>query len=100
MFRQELRVSPATFDRLVAKIVLDPVFTNNSQNAQIPVEEQLAIVLFRFGHDGNAASLQKVANWAGVGKGTILLVTRRVMTSILRREFMSEAVQMPTDAEK
>lgn len=100
LFRQELRVSPETFDQIIAKLTTDPVFTNNSRNAQLPIEQQLAIVLFRFGHDGNAASLQKVANWAGVGKGTVLLVTQRVMTAILRRSFMSEAVCMPTMEEK
>ncbi|KAF8174191.1 hypothetical protein K438DRAFT_1506298, partial [Mycena galopus ATCC 62051] len=72
----------------------DPVFTNGSNNAQMPVEDQLAIVLFRFGHSGNAAGLQKVANWAGVGKWTITVVTRRVMTAILRPDFMSEFVRM------
>jgi hypothetical protein len=100
LFRQELRVSPKTFDTFVSKIETDPVFTNNSQNEQIAIEEQLAITLFRFGHDGNAASLQRVANWAGVGKGTVTLITRRVMTAILRRRFMSEAVRMPTAMEK
>jgi hypothetical protein len=100
LFRQELRVSPQTFDKILAKIKTDPVFTNNSQNAQLPVEHQLAIVLFCFGHDGNAASLQKVANWAGVGKGTVLLATHRCMTAILLPSFMSEAVRMPTPEEK
>ena len=82
-FRENLRVSPATFDALVSAIEMDPVFANNSQNPQMPVEEQLAITLYRFGHDGNAASLQSVANWAGIGKGTVSVVTRRVMTAIL-----------------
>ena len=75
-------------------------FTNNSHNAQMPIEDQIAITLFRFGHSGNAAGLQKVANWAGVGKGTVTLATRRVMIAILRRDFMAAAVHMPTEAEK
>jgi hypothetical protein len=93
-FRQALRVSPATFDEIVTKISLDPVFFNNSD------WQQLAVALYRFGHDGNATSLQSVANWAGLGKGTILLCTRRVMAAILRPRFMKEAVQMPTAADK
>ncbi|KAF7370022.1 DDE Tnp4 domain-containing protein [Mycena sanguinolenta] len=100
LFRQELRVSPHTFDRLARRLACDAVFSNSSNNAQMPVEDQLAIVLFRFGHSGNAAGLQKVANWAGVGKGTVILVTRRVMTAILHPDFMSEFVRMPTAAEK
>ncbi|KAJ7107036.1 hypothetical protein C8R44DRAFT_548570, partial [Mycena epipterygia] len=100
LFHQELRISPFTFDQLVDKLGDDPIFANNSNNGQMPVEDQLAIALFRFGHSGNAAGLQKVANWAGVRKGTITLVTRRVMTAILRPDFMSEAVRMPTECEK
>lgn len=99
-FRLCLCVSPATFDTIIAKISDDEVFTNNSNNAQMPLDEQLAITLFRFGHDGNAASLQAVANWAGVGKGTVVLVTQRVMTALLRPLFMEEAVQFPTPDEK
>jgi len=66
---------------------LDPVFSNQSQNDQIPVQDQLAVALFRFGHDGNGASMQVVADWAGLGKGTVHLVTRRVMTAILHPSF-------------
>jgi hypothetical protein len=100
LFRQELRMSPYTFDQLVIKLAGDPVFANDSQNAQMPVETQLAVALFRFGHSGNAASLQKVANWAGMGKGTITLVTRHVMAAVLRTGFMAEAVHMPTESER
>ncbi|KAJ7483587.1 hypothetical protein FB451DRAFT_1129494 [Mycena latifolia] len=100
LFRQELRVSPFTFDKLVRLLADDPVFANNSSNAQMAIEDQVAIVLYRFGHSGNAAGLQKVANWAGVAKGTITLITRRVMTAILRPDFMTKFVRMPTASEK
>ena len=99
-FRQALRVSPSTFDAIVERISNDLVFSNQSNQAQIPVKEQLGITLYRFGHNGNAASLQSVADWAGVGKGTVTLATRRVMTAILRPEFMHEAVRMPNNEEK
>jgi hypothetical protein len=99
-FRQALRVSPSTFNTIVQRISDDPVFSNQSNQSQIPVEDQLAIALYRFGHNGNAASLQSVANWAGVGKGTVTLATRRVMTAILRPDFMNSAVRMPDDVEK
>ncbi|KAE9392391.1 hypothetical protein BT96DRAFT_830697 [Gymnopus androsaceus JB14] len=100
-FRQELRVTPYTFDKLVAAIENDPVFENSSEAAhQAPVEEQLAVLLYRFGHDGNAASVQGVCNWAGIGKGTVLLYTKRVLTALLRPEFMQDAVQMPNKDEK
>lgn len=99
-FRQILRVNPTTFDQLVAAIQNDPIFFNSSNNPQIPVEEQLAIALYRFGHDGNAAGHAAVARWAGVGQGSVGLHTRRVMTAILRRSFMDNAVRWPTEEEK
>jgi hypothetical protein len=74
-FHKELHVTPRTFDTLVSAIENNPVFWNDSNTAQMVVEEQLAITLYHFGHDGNAASMQGVANWANVGKGTVLLVT-------------------------
>ncbi|KAI5830830.1 hypothetical protein K523DRAFT_271410 [Schizophyllum commune Tattone D] len=99
-FRENLRVTPATFDKLLAAIQNDPVFYNNSQNDQIDVSHQLAIALYRFGHFGNAVSLQKVANWSGYSKGTVNLVTRRVMTALLRPSFRERCVRRPTDTEK
>jgi len=99
-FRQCLRVSPHTFDALVAALENDPVFFNNSNHPQLPVDQQLAVALYRFGHDGNAASIQAVANWAGLGKGNVHLITRRVMTAVLRPGFMRSAVRMPTQEEK
>jgi hypothetical protein len=88
LFRQHRRINPTTFDRLVTTLEHHPVLTNNSPNAQLSAEHQLAIALYRFGHNGNASSLQKVATWAGVGKGTVLKCTRRVITAILAPEFM------------
>jgi hypothetical protein len=61
-FCDQLRLNPTTFDALVAAIKDDPVFMNQSNNPQMPVEEQLVITLFHFGHDGNSSLLQKVAN--------------------------------------
>jgi hypothetical protein len=98
-FREQLCLDPTTFDALVSKIKDDPVFMNQSNNPQMPVEEQLAITLFCFGHDSNSF-LQKVANWAGIGKGTVTLATWRVMTAVLHPDFMHEAVHFPSPEEK
>jgi hypothetical protein len=100
IFREVLRITPYTFDRLREKIEKDPIFFNNSNNPQIPVEEQLAITLYRFGHDGNAASQASVGRWAGAGKGSPALHTKRVMTAVLRQSFMNDAVRLPTPEEK
>ena len=81
------------------KIKDDPVFFNNSNNPQILVEEQVAITLFQFRHNGNAASQESVARWEGEGsgeKGSPALHTKHVMTAILWWSFISKAVQLPT----
>ena len=99
-FREALRISPGTFDKIVDLIMHDPVFSNNSNHPQIPIEMQLAIALYQLGHNGNSTSLQSVANWASVSKGMVHLVTRRVMTAILCLEFKKLAVHFPTTSEK
>ena len=67
IFRSYLHISPDCFDAVVEAIQDDEIFRNNSNNAQVPVTQQVAIALYHFGHYGNAASTMKVALWAGVG---------------------------------
>ncbi|KAF8801585.1 hypothetical protein BYT27DRAFT_7226771 [Phlegmacium glaucopus] len=59
IFRNYLRIDRDCFDALV----------------EMPVEQQVVIALFCFGHYGNAASIMKVAFQFGVGFGTVHLVT-------------------------
>ncbi|KAJ6549916.1 hypothetical protein B0H19DRAFT_1264800 [Mycena capillaripes] len=66
---------PFPFFWALLKIEDDPIFTNNSYCSQAPVEVQLAITLFRFGHDGNAASVDSMAQWAGVSAGLVVKST-------------------------
>jgi hypothetical protein len=70
LFREELRITPQTFQKILSEIIDDPIFSNESHNEQRAVREQLAITLYHFGHSGNAASQQKVARWADAGKGS------------------------------
>ncbi|CAA7264516.1 unnamed protein product [Cyclocybe aegerita] len=93
IFRSYLRITPACFDDLVSAIEDDEVFSNNSQNDQMPVAEQVAIALYRFGHYGNAASCMKVALHFGVGYGTVQLVTTRVMKACCSECFRAASVQ-------
>lgn len=100
IFRSYVRIWPECFDTLLAAIKDDPVFHNNSQNEQHPVEEQLAIALYRFGHFGNGATTLKVALWAGVGYGTVERITKRVIMAVCREEFRRAALHWPDDDEK
>jgi hypothetical protein len=74
-FQKILCITPYLFDKLHEKIEDDPVFFNNSNNLQIPIEEQLAITLYCFGHDKNTASQVLVGQWAGTGKDSSALHT-------------------------
>jgi hypothetical protein len=74
-FWEILQVNPATFNKIVDNIKNDLIFFNNSNNPQIPMEQQLVITLYHFGHDGNAASQAAVGCWTGGGNGSLLLHT-------------------------
>ncbi|KAH7911007.1 hypothetical protein BJ138DRAFT_1135633 [Hygrophoropsis aurantiaca] len=100
IFRSYLRITPACFDVLVASLREDPVFHNRSNIPQMPVEEQVAIALYRFGHFGNATSTVMVALWAGVGYGTVHLATNRVMSAVCSERFRKSALHWPDAAEK
>ena len=82
-FRQNLRVNPETFDALVKRIEGDPIFMSDGPQDQMPLDEQLAITLFRFGHHGNAASVEAIAQWAGTSAGMVVNATRRTITAFL-----------------
>jgi hypothetical protein len=97
-FRRNLRVSPDTFDELVQRIADHHVFHNQSNCQQFPVEIQLAITLFRFGHDGNSTSVEAVAQWAGVSVGTVVKTTRRVIIAFL--SLHDTVIRWPNEEEK
>jgi hypothetical protein len=78
-FRQKLRVDPSVFDHLVDMIENHPIF---GSDRQLPCEIQLAIFLNRAGHYGNAATIQDIADWAGISVGSIYNCTNRVMIAI------------------
>jgi hypothetical protein len=100
IFRSYLRIDPRCFNDLVQVLKDDPVFHNNSNNPQMPIDEQLAIALFRFGHYGNAASTLKVALWAGIGFGTVSLVTNRVLKATCSERFRKSALHWSSPQEK
>lgn len=93
-------MTPACFDELVIAIQNHSVFQNFSNNPQMPVREQLAICLFRLGHHGNAMSGLKVSLWAGIGYGTVQLVTKRVMLAVCDERFRKITIPWPTAEER
>ncbi|KJA13255.1 hypothetical protein HYPSUDRAFT_116800, partial [Hypholoma sublateritium FD-334 SS-4] len=97
-FRRNLRVSPSTFDAIVARIRTHSVFENKSYCEQFPVEIQLAIALYCFGHNGNAASVEVIAQWAGVSAGIVVKATRQVIIAML--SLHDSVIRWPTEEEK
>ncbi len=59
-FISMLCVTPTVFQTILTLIEEHPVFTNNSNNAQTPVEQQLAVTLFRMGRYGNGALVEDI----------------------------------------
>ncbi|KAF8586813.1 hypothetical protein K439DRAFT_1646106 [Ramaria rubella] len=100
LFQSLLCISPRTFDALFSKIEHHPVFQNNSDNQQIPVDHQLAVVLYRFGHFGNAATLQKVGLWVGLGYGMVNKCTWWVMQAVCDENFRKVVMRWPNDNQK
>ncbi|KIK19891.1 hypothetical protein PISMIDRAFT_106775 [Pisolithus microcarpus 441] len=84
-FHRKLRVDPDVFTKLVERVELHPVFSNNSNNQQLPVAVQLAIFLNGVGHYGNSATTEDIAEWAGVSLGTVYNCYRCVMIALLQQ---------------
>ena len=95
IFRSHLGITPACFDLLVEALKEDSVFHNQSHADQIPVQDQVAIALYRFRHYGNGATIMKVALWAGIGFGTVRLVTNHVMKAVCSERFCRSALHWP-----
>jgi hypothetical protein len=68
---------------ILERIEGHPCFISTGSKPQLPTEEQLAIALMRFGHFGNNASVEAIAQWAGVSAGMVVAATRRVMEAVL-----------------
>ena len=82
-FKRNLRIHPQTFDAICDLLTEHVVFTNQSTRNQLPIDYQVAIALYRFGHEGNGVSYESVAQWAGLSVGAIYKVTCRVIEAIL-----------------
>ena len=78
-----MHIDPITFDLLVEELLKEPVFQNNSWSAeQIPVDQQVLIALQHFVTFRNSGSVYSIAIWAGIGAGTVNLITRRMLKAV------------------
>lgn len=81
-FRRVLRTDRHSFQHVLRLIQTNPIFENESNISQAPVEDQLHYGLYKLGHDGSLASYGACAtNW-GVSEGHIYNCTRRVVEAL------------------
>ncbi|OQR83407.1 hypothetical protein ACHHYP_20742 [Achlya hypogyna] len=97
-FLQELRGTKSTFVHILRLIKDHAVFTNAAYTSQGPVWVQLACALHRLGHNGTGASAGSVARSKGVGYGTVLDYTKRVITALV--DMAPDVVQWPGPCER
>ncbi len=97
-FRQAFRMNKDTFLFILNNVQNHPVFQNNSFNKQQPVWVQLLVALERFGFDGNSCSVGQVARSLGIGNGTVVLYTSRVIEAIL--SIRDKFIKWPNRREK
>ena len=99
-FLHMLRVSPHVFQVIVELIKDHPVFHNHSNNPQAPVQDQLAVTLFRMGRFGNAASLEDIAREAGCSEGSVEAYTDRCFEAIMSLHHMFVRPLTPEEKER
>ncbi|RXW14818.1 hypothetical protein EST38_g11040 [Candolleomyces aberdarensis] len=101
-FMKMLRVSPIVFDFVLACIKDHPVFTNQSNVPQTPVDVQLAVTLYRMGRYGNAASVSDIARNCGLSVGSVEHFTDRCFTAIeaLHDQFVKPLSSNEKEVEK
>lgn len=85
-FREYMRMSRPTFHVLLdlVRTHAADLFMPRRGAAQMPLELQLALTLYRLGCYGNAARLNAVADCFGVSPGAVVKATRWVVTGLKR----------------
>ena len=83
-FRTYFRVSRSTFSKLRGVLWAHArlVCRRRRGRAQLALDLQLAIMLYRLGHYGNACSVDAVAELFGVSTGAVIKSTRRVLNTL------------------
>ena len=70
-FVDMLHISPQVFDVILYFIHDHPVFHNNSNNPQAPIQTQLPVTMYWMGWYGNSASVKDIARIAGISEGSV-----------------------------
>ncbi|KAG2058725.1 hypothetical protein BDR06DRAFT_875497, partial [Suillus hirtellus] len=71
-------------DNFVNPLEGHKIFYNQFNNSQLPVSIQLSIFLNGIKHYGNAATMEDLADLAGVSIGTVYNCIKQVVITILK----------------
>ena len=82
-FQQKLHIGPEVFNNIIDHIRDHPVFHNQSNNKQLPVDKQLVIFLNCIDHYGNGVTPDDIALWGGVSVRMVFNCMHQVMAAIL-----------------
>jgi len=93
-FRSLFRMDSEHFFELLVLIKDHPVFHNQSNNKQFPVQYQLCVFLYRLGGAEGGGSHARTGILLGLGEGTVSLFSNRVLRAIL--DLREEYIQWPT----
>ena len=87
-----------SFQHISRLIQNNPVFINQSNCDQAPVEQQLQCALYKLGHDGNASSFIQSASYWSVFEGHIHKTTSRIVEAL--GNLKDKMIEWPTKDEK
>lgn len=94
-FKKIIRMESINFQKLVSLLVTHPIFQNNSNLLQAPVELQIAIFLRRIGSKENIFEL---CSRFGIAEETVYLYCKRVVIAII--SLKKNLVKWPTGEDK
>ncbi|KAF9585736.1 hypothetical protein BGW38_000998 [Lunasporangiospora selenospora] len=98
-FLEFMRISRSVFDSIVSSVLSQQhVFHNKSNNGQVPVDKQVAVTLWRMGHQGIEAGVGNVGTLFGLSEGTVMKSTQRCLAALA--EISTDVIYWPSHGEK
>ncbi|KAI8892564.1 hypothetical protein BC833DRAFT_625701 [Globomyces pollinis-pini] len=80
--KQQLRKNKTSFEQMENRIKQHSIFKSKSYNKRKPTWVQLAVTLERLGMEGIGVSVGRTARSFGLGTGTVILYSNRVLMPI------------------
>ena len=97
-FRKEFRVSRSSFHWLCDLFSKSPHLLSQGNKEIFSIEFHLLLFLRKVGSEGVEASDTKMANFFGIGKGSVSILFNRMKQAIL--SFKRDVIKWPTEQEK